>query len=54
MGCIGITVLPSVNLHSKMLFTPLGKNVVLYELLHHNQNELGQALPSAATVKYKT
>lgn len=56
MGCMhtmGITVLPSANLHSEMLFTPLEENVVLCELLHHNQNGLGHAVPSATTVKYK-
>lgn len=36
------------------LFTLLEENVVLWELLHPKQNELGQAMPSATTVKYKT
>ena len=51
MHTMGTTALPSANLHTEMLLTPLEGNVVLCKLLHHNQNGSGQAVPSATTVK---
>lgn len=51
---MGISVLSSATLHWEKLFTLLEENAVLWELLHTKQNGLGQAMPSATTIKYKT